>query len=422
MRVVFHIGTNKAGSTTIQRTLANASKSLLKSGILYPYLREDVAHTRLLFAFTDDDEFRKHYDRWDEARRAEGRRLALEMWREIDELIEQNSPHTLLLSTEFGVGLRPQSFERMLEYLRKRAEKVELALYFREPVSHYLSAVQQGLKYGYTIQDPLIEGTYRKDYRKVSRWKVDQLHVRVFDRRELIDGCVCKDFFGAVVGMDPSVASGIEVLESNQTVSSEAMALLQLFNRVHFPTRRRPGNRKSAAFVAALSEVEQKRGHFTKPTILPAMRRLIENDVHADILWLREHAGVVFSEFPYDGPHPEDEEMLHLRQAHDALLLSDVVEVDAQKTQELRSAVFALALERAPSDQSVLAKLFWIVRAVRRGDWAALRGRNRAEAGRRLLEKHRIRAERRRAGRPTLPDDPSIEDVAFFNAIRELLL
>jgi hypothetical protein len=325
------------------------------------------------------------------------------------------------------VGLRRGSFARLAEALRRKADTLELALYFRDPSSHYLSAVQQGVKFGFRVEDPLIESTYRKDYQKVSGWGADVLRVRVFDRSRLTRGCVFQDFMRQVVGVDEPWLDDVPVRESNLSVSAESMLLLQGFNRVHFSLRRRPGNPLSSAFVAALLEAEGALD-VTRPRLVPAMRRVIENDVHADIVWLRDEAGLVFDGFPYESPHEEDEQMRHLRDNHASLQLREVIGVDPARVELLRREVLDQLLAKASSAAAPTSRMHWLPRSL--AGWRRLlRFAPRAKASgadglrKRLFAQQRRREQRRRNQAVDSPEHLQVpfEEAVYFRVLKELL-
>lgn len=416
MRVVFHLGVNKAGSTAIQATLAQSSDKLLAHGVYFPRLDRVVHHTQLLFAFTDDDEFRKHYRRWTPEGARHSREHSENLWRQIASTIETRKPHTLILSTEFGTGLRPATLGRILSYLERWSTEIELAAYVRFPPSHYLSAVQQGLKFGYKVEDPRIEGVYRRDLQKVARHQVARLHIRSFSKRALRGGCVCQDFLGCVVGLPDELLRQVPVLRSNESLSAEAMVLLQAFNRVHFPNARRPGNPLSNALIRAIEAAEQ-RENFAKPELTAPLRRLIENSVRDDMLWLRESHGLVFERFPYEAPHVEDPEMLALGTRLHCLSLSDVMRpVNPARVLALRDLVFdQLAVpspERGTRGSRKWAS-FWRKHPL--AFWRGLRGSQRK---RRLLEGYLSAVEQ---NREASVEGLSPEDEAYYRALGALL-
>lgn len=427
MRVVFHIGTNKAGSTTIQETLARTSDQLLKDGYYYPYLGNQVSHTRLLFAICDDDEFLKHHGRWSDA---PGSRLSSErLWEEMSATIAAHSPHTLILSSEFGIGLRRTSFERLLSRLRVWSDQVELALYYRSPASHFLSSVQQGMKFGSKVEDLFAHRAYRKGYKKAAGWNVEKLTVKVLDRKVLFKGCVCKDFLHSAVGMDEKRISRLTVHQSNESLSSEAMVLLQGFNRFHLGEKRRPGNPLSVAMVSAVQWVESKaQRKFTRPRLREELRYIIENEFNEELVWMRDNVGVTFADFPYENMHEETARMAAMRASHDRLQLSDVIAFEREKVVELRNAVFdRLVKERNAAGvppKGDWTKLVWklLSKLLRKRTRSGSRQKEKA-LKRRLLRKHRELVSNRLGlvdGSNGLgPED--LEDQIYFSAFKELL-
>lgn len=338
MKILFHVGWNKAGSTTIQESLAASATALARKGIYYPRPDGAVSHTRLLFADAADEEFTRFYGRTTAAGRHASRVRALEMWQSIEREIERTRPTLMILSTEFGVGLRRVSWLRLAERLHRLARAVDMVVYVRSPVAHYLSAVQQGVKFGERIKDPTKRLRYKAEIRKVQGLRLGEVVVRPYDRGAFPDECICQDFVRNVAKLDPETAALVDVSTANATLSVESMAVMHAFNRTLFPREVRSGRPLGDDLVQALKRAEMG-GGYSLPKLKESVRTLIENDLQRDLAWLRETLDVTFPDFPYDRVAAESSVVADLRNRHDRLELADVVDVDPAGVTRLEQAL-----------------------------------------------------------------------------------
>lgn len=299
LKIIVHCGTNKTGSTAIQDTFAAKAADLRARGVLYPALDSYTHHTRLLFACLADDEMWGSFGRNDDDKRAAGVRQSLDQWDILRQFVDDSMPDTLVLSSEFVFGLRDGSLKRLRDRLAEFSEDIDWIVYLRDPRGHYLSSAQQVLKFGAFVKDPRVSQLYASKYDKFETLFPGRIAARVFDRTTLTGGDVVTDLASYLLPSDEGEPAPFRALSANETLSAEAMALLSEFNREVWDTRRMPGNAISKCVIQAIEDEERHR-RYTKPVLRPEIAEVVARVHAADVLALRDRAGIIFPTFDYD--------------------------------------------------------------------------------------------------------------------------
>jgi hypothetical protein len=231
-----HIGSGRAGSSSIQFFLRDNRERLGELGILYPQSPGRARHTQLgLFAKSKTDletspEWRRRKDR-DPAsfRRAFKRRLFAEL--------EESGLSRMLLSDEVLFGSSEQALQRLSRFTARVAESLRLVLYLRRQDDHMVSRYQQGVKIGWVarLRDWAKEdmsGLY--DYRARIRMHERVLApaefvVRRFERERFVNGSLFEDFLDAA-RIDARIEDLAQVPNLNESLDAESVEFLRLFN------------------------------------------------------------------------------------------------------------------------------------------------------------------------------------------------
>ncbi len=343
MKVIFHLGMKKTGSTTIQRSLYAASETLAKEGILYPQLSRFASHTQLLFAMVKEDELLSTSGRKSPAKRESSNKVSEELWSKLEEQVAAGNYHTLILSSEYAFGISREGFARCMERLRTFADEIHLVGYFRSPASLYLSGAQQTVKFGDTLRNPLDPVNYRKRYKKVHNQGADEVTVRAFDREQLKDGCVCKDFL-SICGLPETLANTIEVVSANESISAEAMQVMYDLNHLLSPGERVVGNKFAKGLLARVRTVEEG-SSFTKPTLDPTIKKLVVQGNRKDARWLNEKAEIKFGDFSYKQAKSKPVAVEDIDLDLDALQPSDIVNIKPGRLKEMRLTILDQLLD-----------------------------------------------------------------------------
>lgn len=200
MRVLLHIGSPKAGSTTIQHALrlnrerldardvltweaddskGDAARTL--SNRFAPVVRPLLPRERLYFTT-----------------RAETIEWSTENWRTMSEVVQARKPALTVLSSEslFEVV----KVRRVLDALRETFSDIMVIAYIRDPAEQYRSAIDQIIRDGARFRDLPMPTEFHFPSHEVIRAYHDALGkerviVRNFDRRNLLGGDLVGDFF-----------------------------------------------------------------------------------------------------------------------------------------------------------------------------------------------------------------------------------
>ena len=100
MRLILHIGSDKTGTTSIQKALSLSRNYLAQKGVLYPQLENSDNHNLLAVSFMGKERRQprrlvRRYGNSDAVLSASGN-----AWLAIKQQLEQNDFHTVILSGE----------------------------------------------------------------------------------------------------------------------------------------------------------------------------------------------------------------------------------------------------------------------------------------------------------------------------------
>jgi hypothetical protein len=241
MRVLLHIGTEKTGTTTIQRFLKINAEKLRGHGILIPTspCQHGVSHIKL-------SAYARRDNRSDDVRL----RLGIKAINHFRRTFAQNflkecydaGCDTIILSSEHCSSrlLFDDEIARLRDLLAGLGP-VQIILYLRRQdemwASHYSTAVKS------RSTDPIsLPTSHQKkellDYQGLcTRWATlfgaGNLHVRIFDRREFIRGDLLDDFV-ATAGMQVDISALSRPPSQNIGLDPELLEFLRRFN-YHLP-------------------------------------------------------------------------------------------------------------------------------------------------------------------------------------------
>ena len=300
-KIIFHIGTNKTGTTTLQDSFAKSRARLESSGILYPDLSRYTHHTQLIFSVLEDEEYTGAFGRNTPEGVQASKEISERLWSKLEEQVAQSACHTLVLSTEYAFGMRPQAWERMSARLAAFGDELHLVGYFRSPASHFNSSQQQVLKYGHTIESPCKPIPYKGKIQKLkARAGAQSIRVNLFDRKSLKGGDIIEDFVGQIEDICGTKLPEIDHMNDNESVSAEAVRLLYAFNKRAFPNSRRPGNPTSKVLLGCIKEAEARIKGLQRPKLRARIKQTIDAVNMDEAIWLRDEMRIVFPDFDFN--------------------------------------------------------------------------------------------------------------------------
>ena len=293
MRIIFHIGMHKTGSSSIQHTFARLKRPEFE----YIDWNTGGNHSALFILLFEDMEKLGDYHSF-KARGPEfaGELPALrEKWRaRVSDQIARVGDKTVVFSAEDISGPRfATAVPRLYEFFAPRSDDISAFGYARPPISFIASAFQQRLKSGNT-PDIISGGAsphYRARFERIDRvFGRENVRLREFSSSLLLGGDVVKDF-AHEIGVGPLKED--EIIRTNESLSLEAVALLYVQRRLGhgFVAGFDRAHAANNTFISLLNTIGNRKLAFSPQLLAPVLER--ERD---DIAWMEERLGHPFSE------------------------------------------------------------------------------------------------------------------------------
>jgi len=225
-KVILHIGPDKTGSTSIQKTLDAGRELLLQQGVfigpngkqailgscMSPEPRE-FEYNRLHSQGMNDQAIQKRDSHYITSLRKQ---------------LSETQADILVLSAEGFAYLPELAFARFKEFLSEYCEEIEIVLYIREPLSFAKSAMSQRVKTGERawegISVPILP--YRSIIENLlAVFDKKQLNLRLFARESLPKGNVVLDFL-SLLDLPKGVQGKLEQLTPSENSSLTQEGLL----------------------------------------------------------------------------------------------------------------------------------------------------------------------------------------------------
>jgi hypothetical protein len=206
-RLVLHIGTEKTGTSTIQRFLHSNRDRLLADGWTYPRSLGEPDQRQLAALCNDDafvDAFLRRRGLADSRLRSKARRTWSDAFAK--ELAGATTPNMVISSEHLSSRLfTPTEMERVRQFLAPHFDRIDIVVLLRDPLDAALSLVSTQVQTGYTrgsLPPPPTtwgEGNDRSwisvcDHRQtLQRWEAafpGSLTVRLFERDGLTGGSI----------------------------------------------------------------------------------------------------------------------------------------------------------------------------------------------------------------------------------------
>lgn len=242
MELFLHIGTEKTGTTSVQKFLRSNREFLARHAVLYPESPGSQNHTGLAVAAQDAD-------KTGPLRKASGvvgtdavLRHRAEMMAGLKAELAQRRFGKAIMSGEHCSSLLGEDDEvRWLkDQLGPLFDRIRIVVYLRRQDDFLLSLYSTAVKSGATFpirvpQEKALKARY-DHWGLVERWARvfgrENMIVRRFERAGLKNGDIVDDFLDAV-GVDPGM--GFERPDDvNESLDAETLEFLRLFNQ-HVP-------------------------------------------------------------------------------------------------------------------------------------------------------------------------------------------
>jgi hypothetical protein len=305
VKLILHIGMPKCGTTALQRTLRSNAAVLKENGILYPVLEtRKPDHNILTVGLYSLGKLSRNLAQ--KFRHDPGAALGV-FERRVGRLRAQleDGPYDYLIISAEGL-FRPPSEERVQAFeaiLRSMASEIHLVAYVRHPAGFYLSMAQQILKASSRIPAP--KGRPVRPAIEAFAPIADTVTVAPYDRAAMVAGDVTHDFVHRVLPDKVDMLSEITPISANETMSAEAMDVLQRYREATSQALDGRFTRDTNLLIEALRESDATLEGFGRPRLLETVARQVVGSA-PDLVWLRERHGIVFPDVDYatlaDGP------------------------------------------------------------------------------------------------------------------------
>lgn len=233
-----HIGTEKTGTTSIQRFCKTNRAVLADAGFLYPFAPGKVNHAGLTVAALDDKKMgplRRIYD----VRTPEDVLTYREkMTRDLGQELKERPYKTAIVSNEHCSSrlLRDREAERLRDLLAPFFSRIFVVVYIRRQDDFLLSTYSTKIKSGKTKSLVVPTGGLNMRYdhwELISRWERafgrESMIVRKFERASLKNGDVVADFLAAAGVPEDLPFAQPEM--ANESLDANTLEFLRLFNK-----------------------------------------------------------------------------------------------------------------------------------------------------------------------------------------------
>jgi hypothetical protein len=283
--IYIHIGTHKTGTKSIQHTFFDSRKELLRRGI--NYLPIAVNHSTHLFSLFADKPHKYHANmRLGVDTEEKAARHNAKLREEVEGELRANRSPKLIVSGEDLSSLKPHGVAALKELLDPFANGYRVIVYVRSPSSYALSAIQERLKHGYTleaIQHEPHAPRYRFRIEKfMQAFGRENVVIRIFEATRFPGGSLIADFCTAI-DEPAELAGALDERRANESLSTEAALLLNELNKAKPMFLDGRVNRDRAPNVIDyLTDV--KGAKFSMPA---EFLRRTEEAAQGDLAWLR---------------------------------------------------------------------------------------------------------------------------------------
>tara|TARA_B100001093_G_scaffold340762_1_gene325569 strand:+ start:9296 stop:10417 length:1122 start_codon:yes stop_codon:yes gene_type:complete len=244
MNVWLHIGPQKTGSTSIQKSLENLENpkfSYLSFGNFEKELTNKTFNHSKPMRFIFDDEFFIRHSKWKSFSKESSEKLRKNLKKNLTNEISRKDKQHIIISGE-GLGTcNAKTVKKMKDFFADHSCNLKIIFYHRDAIDKIKSRFQQRLKNRIFSIDEL-------DYKSVSSYLLNylkyfnkkQIIIRGFGKKELANGCVVQDFC-QLIGLKINVN---DVIRANTSMSLHSAKVLYIYNKYLLNEKNIKGKRK----------------------------------------------------------------------------------------------------------------------------------------------------------------------------------
>ncbi|MGQ7794594.1 hypothetical protein ACUN0C_19495 [Faunimonas sp. B44] len=287
-RAIIHIGLEKTGTNTIQRTLYKLRNTLLTDfGILYP----DLSHNHSIDLGLAFRAKLPMYLQIREPRSRGGDPQVIQQLRErvavrLEGAIRTRSWSTIILSGEALADFNQDEVDKLANWLRPHVDDINCIVFLRDPFDWTRSIIQEQLKGGKTLDDLLASPPRPRWERRIGRWihALGRNGVTVVKFEDSIPNIFSS--FLAAADLPLRLIAEMQYNENkNTSMSFEAALILNSMNGMYplFRNGMIPPNRSYRNTIGAVARIPGRKFEIRDETL-----KKIIYDIRSDLSWLRE--------------------------------------------------------------------------------------------------------------------------------------
>lgn len=380
MRAIVHIGMPKAGSTSLQNSLADTRGLMIKEGVLYPLIKGMGNNHFLLGAMlsgrlSDYRIYKNIYNNNDYAK------IKSSFLKSINKQINSYKPKVIILSAEslspYPVCKRAQV---LYTILKNWTDEISIVYYVREPVTLYISTIQQQLKASSKFDNPYeFNANYQntiKEYEKVFPGKIIILP---FEPSNFFNNSIYHDF---IINNLPELFNRIKDINfsiKNRSLDVETSYCIQKFRIFNYPENDDEFNISTNLYNKILldTQIEIKQETNNKKKLKDKYKEIILKNNYDDLVWMKNKYNIIFKNINYDAI-----KLFKVKKRKEIYLLSDVVCVNHDYAQILEQKAIHKMVENYSSQyrfKKIKKKIKQIINTIHKKS--------------RLIENNRIRGQ-----------------------------
>lgn len=299
-QLIFHIGHPKTGTTALQTTLMANADRLQQAGVLYPLKAKPTSHNHKHALakpyLTDRENF--------SLRRSTGlqgdalRELSGRYWASLKDEIRDTPHQTLILSCEGFWAVPAEQEPGFRDRLAEVCDRVTVVGYLRSPARFFLSQMNQNVRMLRGVKLPRTE-YFRPVIEAYRANGFDDISLNPFEPKRLTNGDIVTDFCVKYLPADlPALERG-EGERGNESVSNEALAILDEVTRTYPAPSPETKDRRRNKVIDLVRTADREVGGTRRPSLKPGIDRALMARA-TDLPWLRDDVGVSFEDVDYD--------------------------------------------------------------------------------------------------------------------------
>jgi len=290
----------KTGTTSLQNALSEEKDFLLSHGILYPSTNIHRFNHNFFGYMSENEQYIPPSQQISFHGRINHLNSALEKnWKLIERQIKKHNPHTTIISAEtIFKGLTVGEYKKLRDRLMSVSTSILPVVYVRQPSRHYLSNIQQKLKYSNHLYTPPQPFEIRNILESCEKQFGQEPKVIQFEKQLLFNEDITSDFLNRFTKIPLAEFSRISSYKLNQSVSAESMEILQSYSTALHTQKDNQPITDNRRLHRLLYKIERQHDLYRPPQLKPRIAEYIDYS-SVELLWLRDKFNIIFQEIDY---------------------------------------------------------------------------------------------------------------------------